>query len=83
MLKTKIISSMEKVFVDQKVEDFLALSYISALKGERLSLQLICSDDNDSPDRARVAVRSGIHMLLTPVFTLALDTAIGGERLTT
>ena len=54
MLKTKIISSMEKVFADQKVEDFLALSYISALKGERLSLQLIYSDDNDSPDRERV-----------------------------
>ena len=54
MLKTKIISSMEKVFADQKTEDFCTLSYISALKGERLSLQLIYSDDNDSPDRARV-----------------------------
>ena len=32
---------------------------------------------------ARVAVKNGINMLLTPVFTPALDTAIGGERLTT
>ena len=29
---------------------------------------------------ARVAVRNGINMLLTPVFTPALDTYIGGER---
>ena len=32
---------------------------------------------------ARVAVKNGINMLLTPVFTLPLDTAPGGERLTT
>ncbi len=32
---------------------------------------------------ARVATRNGINMMLTPVFTPPLDTAIGGERLTT
>lgn len=32
---------------------------------------------------ARTAVSNGINMLLTPVFTPALDTYIGGERLTT
>ena len=32
---------------------------------------------------ARVAVKNGINMILTPVFTPPLDTAIGGERLTT
>ena len=32
---------------------------------------------------ARVAVKNGINMLLTPVFTPPLDTPIGGERLTT
>ena len=32
---------------------------------------------------ARVAVKNGINMLLTPVFTPPLDTEIGGERLTT
>ena len=31
----------------------------------------------------RVAVKNGINMLLTPVFTPPLDTPIGGERLTT
>ncbi len=32
---------------------------------------------------ARVAVKNGINMLLTPTFTPPLDTAVGGERLTT
>ncbi len=32
---------------------------------------------------ARVAVKNGINLLLTPVFTPPLDTAVGGERLTT
>ena len=32
---------------------------------------------------ARVAVKNGINMLLTPTFTPPLDTNIGGERLTT
>jgi len=31
----------------------------------------------------RTAVRNGINMLLTPVFTPELDTYVGGERLTT
>jgi hypothetical protein len=31
----------------------------------------------------RVAVRNGINMILTPVFTPEIDTYIGGERLTT
>ena len=31
---------------------------------------------------ARMAHRNGVNLLLTPVFTPALDTAIGGERLT-
>lgn len=32
---------------------------------------------------ARTAVRNGINLLLTPTFTPPLDTAVGGERLTT
>ncbi len=41
MIKTKIVSSLEKVFVDQKTEDFKSLSSLSVLKGERFSFQLI------------------------------------------
>ena len=45
MLKTKIISSLEKVFCDQSIDDFKSLSRISALRGERISVQLIFADE--------------------------------------
>ena len=41
MLKTKIISSLSRVFIDSKLEDFNSLDKISALKGERISFQLV------------------------------------------
>ena len=40
MLKTKIISSLSRVFIDSKLEDFNSLEKISALKGERISFQI-------------------------------------------
>ena len=43
MLKLKFISSLEKVFPDQKIEDFAKLETLSALRGERVSVQLIYS----------------------------------------
>ena len=43
MLKLKFISSLEKVFPDQKIEDFAKLDTLSALRGERVSVQLIYS----------------------------------------
>ena len=41
MIKTRLISSLEKPFVDMKIEDFAELGSICGLKGERLSFQLI------------------------------------------
>ena len=41
MLKTRIISSLSRVFIDNKIEDFEPLKRISALKGERVSFQLV------------------------------------------
>ena len=41
MLKTKLISSLSRVFMDSKLEDFSPLTKISALKGERVSFQLV------------------------------------------
>ena len=43
MIKTKIVSSLEKVFLDQNIDDFHALNRISALIGERFSIQLLYS----------------------------------------
>ena len=45
MLNLKFVSSLEKIFPDQKIEDFETLKTISALKGERVSVQLIYSYD--------------------------------------
>jgi len=47
MFKTKIVSSLEKAFVDQSIEDFKPLTRISALKGETLSVQLLYTYEND------------------------------------
>lgn len=41
MFKYKFISGLEKPFADTSVEDYSAISKISALRGERVSLQLI------------------------------------------
>jgi len=50
MLTTKIVSSLEKVFINQKTEEFPTLEHISVLKGERLSFQIICTYEvKDSP----------------------------------
>ncbi len=54
MLKTKIISSLEKAFCDQKIDDFKSLEQISALRGERLSLQFLFIDEGENAVPARV-----------------------------
>ena len=41
MLKTKIISSLSRVFIDNSIDDFKSLSKISALKGETFSFQVV------------------------------------------
>ena len=47
MLNTKIISSNEKVFLDDSFDSFERLEKISALKGERLCFQLIAKASAD------------------------------------
>ncbi len=46
MLKTKITSSLEKIFLDERIESYPTLSRISALKGERVCVQLAFTYDN-------------------------------------
>lgn len=43
MLKFKLVSSLEKAFLDDKIESFEDLTHISALKGETVSLQLLAT----------------------------------------
>ncbi len=41
MIETKLVSSLEKAFVDDDIDNFKALRRISALRGERISFQLL------------------------------------------
>ena len=45
MLKTKIVSSQQKAFIDDKIDAYPTLNKISALQGERLSIQLLYVDE--------------------------------------
>ncbi len=51
MLKTKIVSSLEKAFLDQSIEDFPETRSLSVLRGERFSLQCLyyrpCVDEKN------------------------------------
>ncbi|MBO5945658.1 MAG: DUF4091 domain-containing protein [Clostridia bacterium] len=46
MITTKIVSSLEKIFPDERIEKYPTLERISALKGERVSVQLVYTYEN-------------------------------------
>ena len=46
-IRTKIISSLEKVFLDSRMEDFKPLSFIRMMKNQRLSVQLVHTIEGD------------------------------------
>lgn len=43
MLKLKFVSNLEKVFQDESFDAFKEIKKISALKGEKVSVQLVCA----------------------------------------
>ena len=45
MLKTKLTSSLEKVFIDDTIDNFPITECIAVLKGERFSVQLLYIDE--------------------------------------
>ena len=54
MLKFKIVSSLEKAFLDDNIDSFEELSYISVLRGERISLQLLATYAPQEPEMRAV-----------------------------
>ena len=48
MIKTKLVSSLEKVFPDDKIDTFEALRRISVLRGERFSFQILHTNEDES-----------------------------------
>ena len=51
MIKSKIISSLDNCFLDNHLDDFQALTKITALKNERISFQYICEMIDDVNSR--------------------------------
>jgi len=45
MLKTKIVSSQQKAFIDDSIDNYPRLERISVLRGEKLSFQLLYVDE--------------------------------------
>ena len=68
MFKTAIISSLEKCFADQRVEDFKPLPTLSVLQNERFSVQLIHRGEGDAPLRLLYRIR--VDGALAPYATL-------------
>ena len=65
MLKIKIVSGLEKPFVDDGIDNYEPLSRISALKGERLTLELLYTYEPDDSDIFRNGtVRSRMKPIL-------------------
>lgn len=74
MLRIKFISSLDKVFLDSRFEDFAALPRLSMLKNERQSVQLIITDDSPaSPHRRFVRLRpDGVFAPYTALRTVEM-----------
>ena len=45
MIRTKIVYSLEKVFIDERIDAYTQLESISVLRGERLNFQIITTYD--------------------------------------
>ena len=57
MILTKLVTSLEKCFLDESIDRFETLTSISALKKERLFLQLLYTASDDEPNlNTRLAV---------------------------
>ena len=78
MIKTALVSSLEKCFSDQRVEDFAPLSALSVLKNERFSVQLLYRSEPDHAGRAIVRVDGALapYATVRSVKNIPVDIAI-------
>ena len=78
MIKTALVSSLEKCFSDQQVEDFAPLSALSVLKNERFSVQLLYRSEPDHAGRAIVRVDGALapYANVRSVKNIPVDIAI-------
>ena len=58
MFKTKLVSSLEKPFLNSRIEDYRPFAFTRMMKNQRLSFQLLHTMAGyDAPYRAMVALR--------------------------
>ena len=78
MIKTALVSSLEKCFSDQQVEDFAPLTALSVLKNERFSVQLLYRSEPDHAGRAIVRVDGALasYASVRSVKNIPVDIAI-------
>ena len=57
MIKFRIVSSLEKVFYDDNVEMFQKVNKFTAYKNQRLSFQIVATDDNAQERYTRYQVK--------------------------
>lgn len=58
MLRYKLISSLDKPFLDSRLDEFSALKHITMLRNERISVQLAVTDDSPrAPHRRFVGIK--------------------------
>lgn len=58
MLRYKLLSSLDKPFLDSKLDDFTPLRKLTMLRNERISVQLVLTDDSAAaPHRRFVGIK--------------------------
>lgn len=70
MLKTKLVSSQIKVFLDDSIDSFQPFSRGSALLGERYSFQMLYLDEGENPLPKRSVCSLKIEGDLAPYVTI-------------
>ncbi len=68
-IQTKITSSLEKAFLDQRIEDFPTFSSLSVLRGERFSLQCLYYRPYDEGNQSLIFIVPEIEGPLAPYVT--------------
>lgn len=70
MIKTKLVSSLEKPFADQSINDFAEYTCASALLGEKFSFQMLYTYELDEDNRAFLPHYFTISGSLAPYATI-------------
>jgi len=84
MLKTKFISSLDKPFTDESFDNYSAISKITALKGERVSFQLLYTNEKDEVSKSLLICRTELcgsmakYASIRELKTVAVHKPVGG-----